>query len=142
MKTRLTIIMLGAVLLFAGIAGAQQALPLPAASIPQFVEPLPLLEFEFINATSGALPGVLAALPALNGAPFPVNAEEFQAQILPSATCSCPWRMAACNLRARYGEFGLGIHVYSRDSRRYSSDVPRACGYRGEGSRGQPDVWQ
>jgi len=50
-------------MLTVGIASAQQPLPLPAATIPQFVEPLPLLEFEFINATSGALPGVLAALP-------------------------------------------------------------------------------
>ena len=83
--------MLGAVLLFAGIAGAQQPLPLPAASIPQFVEPLPLLEFEFINATSGALPGVLDGLLPLGSAdplvpsmPFPVNAEEFRSQILPA----------------------------------------------------------
>ena len=66
MKTRMTIIMLGAVLLFAGIADAQQQpqVPLPAATIPQFVEPLPLLEFEFINATSVTLPGVLAPLGA------------------------------------------------------------------------------
>jgi FtsP/CotA-like multicopper oxidase with cupredoxin domain len=78
MKTKVSIIMLGAVLLFAGIAGAQQAqgLPLPAASIPQFVEPLPLADFEFIDATATGL----------NTATFPVNAEEFPAQILPSAT--------------------------------------------------------
>jgi spore coat protein A len=119
-----TIIILGAVLLFAGIAGAQQPLPLPAATIPQFVEPLPLLEFEFINATSiPDLGGVLTGLPPMgehcvtpdplgpNGCacvpdtidppclldangnpipdmvpttPFPVNAEEFRSQILPS----------------------------------------------------------
>ena len=86
-------------LLSAGIAAAQQTQNLlPGATIPQFVEPLPLLEFEFINATSVVLPGVLDGLPPLgspdggiaNGGvtpstPFPVNAEEFQAQILPAA---------------------------------------------------------
>jgi FtsP/CotA-like multicopper oxidase with cupredoxin domain len=86
-------------LLTVGIANAQvpQPLPLPAATIPQFVEPLPLLEFEFINATKGPLPGVLAPLPPLgspdggiaNGGvtastPFNVVAEEFRSQILPS----------------------------------------------------------
>ena len=126
MKTKLTIIVLGAVLLFAGIAGAQQTqTQLPAASIPQFVEPLPLLQFEFINATSiPDLGGVLTGLPPMgehcatpdptgpNGCtcvpdptdpllclldatgnpipdmvpttPFPVNAEEFRSQILPT----------------------------------------------------------
>ena len=98
-------------LLSAGIAAAQQTqILLPGATIPQFVEPLPLLEFEFINATSGPLPGVLAGLPPL-GSPdggianggvipstaFPVNAEEFQAQILPAATVVAPgWPPPGC----------------------------------------------
>ena len=71
-------------LLGSGVAAAQQV-QLPGASIPKFVEPLPLLEFEFVNATNLTLPGVLAPLgPGLNGSSFNVNAEEFEAQILPS----------------------------------------------------------
>jgi FtsP/CotA-like multicopper oxidase with cupredoxin domain len=99
MKTRNIIYMIGASLLLStgGIAGAAQPLPLPAATIPQFVEQLPLLEFEFINATRVSLPGVLSGLPALgspdggiaNGGVIPsqtfnVDAEEFRSQILPS----------------------------------------------------------
>jgi FtsP/CotA-like multicopper oxidase with cupredoxin domain len=104
MKTKILISTLGALSLLsaAGTVSAatmQTQMPLPAASVPQFVEPLPLLEFEFINATSGALPGVLAGLPALDGAPFPVNAYEFQAQILPSASVVAPgWPPAACGV--------------------------------------------
>ncbi len=97
-------------LLSAGIAAAQQTqVLLPGATIPQFVEPLPLLEFEFINATSGPLPGVLGGFTTwfadggiANGGvtpstPFPVNAEEFRAQILPSAADVAPaWPPATC----------------------------------------------
>lgn len=99
MKTRMTIIMLGVVLLFAGIAGAQilptpqTQIQLPAALIPQFVEPLPLLEFEFINATSITdLGGVLTGLAPVAG-PFPINAEEFRSQILPTLA---NWPAATC----------------------------------------------
>ena len=94
MKTRMTILMLGALLLFAGIAGAANSdqILMNAATIPQFVEPLPLLEFEFINATDMTLPGLLAPLgPGLNGAPFPVNAEEFRSQILPQPNPALLW---------------------------------------------------
>ena len=71
-------------LLSAGIAAAQQVqVLLPGKQIPKYVEPLPLLEFEFINATSGPLTGVLAGLQPTTA--FPVNAEEFRAQILPAA---------------------------------------------------------
>ena len=98
MKKYFVILSIAVMLCSFGIASAQQPLPLPAATIPQFVEPLPLLEFEFINATSGALPGVLSGLPALGSpdggiannplgapsTPFNVIAEEFRSQILPS----------------------------------------------------------
>ena len=53
MKTRMTIIMLGAILIFVGIAGAQQVQVLmPGKTIPKYVDPLPLLQFE-----SGVLDG-------------------------------------------------------------------------------------
>ena len=82
-------ILLAAIVVFllsAGIAAAQQAqVLLPGKDIPKYVEPLPLLEFEFINATSGPLTGVLGPLPAMNTGTFPVNAEEFRSQILPAA---------------------------------------------------------
>ena len=86
MKKRIAIMLSVLFLLFTvGNAGAQQVL-LPGMKIPKFVEPLPLLEFEFINATSLTLPGLLGPLgPGLNTASFPVNAEEFRAQILPAA---------------------------------------------------------
>ncbi|MGB6970701.1 MAG: multicopper oxidase domain-containing protein [Desulfobulbales bacterium] len=85
MKTIKILLAAMAVFLFsAGIAAAQQAqVLLPGKQIPKYVEPLPLLEFEFINATSGPLTGVLAGLPSTTA--FPVNAEEFRAQILPAA---------------------------------------------------------
>jgi len=92
MKTKMTIIMLGAVLLISGMAGAQQVQTLlPGKDIPKYVEPLPLLEFEFINATSGPLTGVLTPLPAMNAASFPVNAEDFRAQILPAPNPALNW---------------------------------------------------
>jgi hypothetical protein len=85
MRKFIKIFMTGTALLLlgSGVAAAQQV-QLPGALIPKFVEPLPLLEFEFINATGGPLTGVLAGLPAKDTEPFPVNAEEFQAQILPT----------------------------------------------------------
>jgi len=92
-----------------GIASAQQVqMPLPAVSIPQFVEPLPLLEFEFINATSGTLPGLLDPLgPGQDGVPFNVDAEEFLSQILPSANVVAPgWPPAACGADTASSTFG------------------------------------
>ena len=71
-------------LLGSGVAGAVQTQLLPTM-IPQFVEPLPLFNFEFVDATSGGL----------NSAPFPVNAEEFQAQILPTLA-NWPTAPATC----------------------------------------------
>jgi spore coat protein A len=96
MKTRMTIMMLGVVLLFAGIAGAQQIL-LPGALIPKFVDPLPV-------ATTTAVPGItvvdaraggadetptadllpVGAPDGINDNTFIISAVEFQAQILPS----------------------------------------------------------
>jgi len=85
MKTRLIVLVsIAAILLTVGNAGAQQVQTLlPGKDIPKYVEPLPLLQFEFINATSGALPDLFSTLLAKNTATFPVNAEEFKAQILP-----------------------------------------------------------
>ena len=75
----LTILLLGS-----GVAGGVQVQLLPG-QIPQFVEPLPLLEFEFINATNLTLPGLLEPLgPGLNGTPFPVDAKESEAPDLAS----------------------------------------------------------
>jgi FtsP/CotA-like multicopper oxidase with cupredoxin domain len=90
MEKFIKIFMTGAALLLlgSGVAAAQQV-QLPGASIPQFVEPLPFLtEFEILNAMSGANGG-------LGGAPFPVNAEEFQAQILPTLA-NWPTAPATC----------------------------------------------
>ena len=51
MKTRITIITIGVVLLFAGIAGAQQVL-LPGTLIPKFVDPLPVAgDITVVDAT-------------------------------------------------------------------------------------------
>jgi FtsP/CotA-like multicopper oxidase with cupredoxin domain len=93
--------------LMVGIAGAQQVqMPLPAASIPQFVEPLPLLELEFINATSITLPGLLEALgPGQNTLPFNVDAEEFRSQILPSVAV-WPAAPPACGPDTASSTFG------------------------------------
>ncbi len=72
MKTRMTFLMLGAFLLFAGMAGAQQVL-LPGALIPKFVDPLPEAgSITVVDATA-------AGTPAYN-----LHMREFQAQILPS----------------------------------------------------------
>jgi FtsP/CotA-like multicopper oxidase with cupredoxin domain len=103
------ITMLGAATILAA-AGQSNAAPvqtvLPAATIPQFVEPLPLLEFEFINATSMTLPGLLAPLgPGLNETPFPINAEEFLSQILPSAA-NWPTAPATCGADTASSTFG------------------------------------
>ena len=86
MKRQIGILMTGAALLMlsGGIAHAVQV-QLPGKQIPKYVEPLPLLEFEFINATSGPLGGELTGLPSVAGGTFPVNAEEFRSQILPKA---------------------------------------------------------
>jgi len=86
MKTRMTIIMLGVFLLFAGIAGAQQLL-LDGSLIPKFVDPLPV-------ATTPTVPGITvvdATLAGLNGATFPITADEFQAQILPASFKGPSW---------------------------------------------------
>ena len=103
-------------LLSAGIAAAQQRFCCQAR-IPKYVEPLPLLEFEFINATSMILPGVPGALSpvldaGLNTATFDVNAEEFRAQILPALIIHCCQigRLKNTTCGRGYGEFGLGIH--------------------------------
>jgi len=96
-------------LLIVGIASAQQVqMPMPAATIPQFVEPLPLLEFEFINATSLTLPGLLAPIgPGQAGTPFNVDAEEFLSQILPSANVVAPgWPPVACGADTASSTFG------------------------------------
>jgi len=75
-------------LLGTGVAGAAQT-QLPGATIPKFVEPLPFLtEFEILNAMSVANGG-------LGGTPFPVNAEEFEAQILPTLA-NWPTAPATC----------------------------------------------
>jgi len=84
MKTRMTIIMLGVVLLFAGIAGAQQIL-LPGALIPKFVDPLPVgsaADGTGITVVDATATGVDFTPNA--GSPFSITAKEFQAQILPS----------------------------------------------------------
>ena len=100
MKRQIKILMTGAALVLtfgvtANAANIDQVL-LPGAMIPQFVEPLPLLEFEFINATNMTLPGLLAPLGAgLNETTFPVNAEEFRSQILPSLA-NWPTAPATC----------------------------------------------
>jgi spore coat protein A len=63
-------------------ATTQTQVPFPnPLLIPKFVEPLPLLEFEFINATETGL----------NGAPFHVDAEEFKSQILPAPNPALNW---------------------------------------------------
>jgi hypothetical protein len=78
MKIKFTIILSFMFILFTvGIAGAQQML-MPGATIQKFVEPLAVAgDLSVINATSAGL----------NEATFPVNAEEFQSQILPANTC-------------------------------------------------------
>jgi spore coat protein A len=67
------------------IAIAQQTL-LPGMSIPKFVEPLPV---------AGAISVVDATSAGLNGAIFPIAAEEFQAQILPTLA-NWPTAPATC----------------------------------------------
>jgi spore coat protein A len=76
MKRRIGTVMIGmACLLFVvGSAGAQQVL-LPGASIPKFVDPLPV---------AGDITVVDATAAGLNGTAFNVDATEFKAQILPS----------------------------------------------------------
>jgi FtsP/CotA-like multicopper oxidase with cupredoxin domain len=87
MEKFIKIFMTGAALLLlgSGVAAAQQV-QLQGSLIPQFVEPLPFLtEFEIVNATSTGQ----------NEAPFDVNAEEFQSQILPTPT-NWPTAPATC----------------------------------------------
>jgi len=97
MRKLMKIFMTGAALMLlgSGVAAAQQV-QLQGSLIPKFVEPLPLLNFEFVNATSMNLPAVLGGA-GLNSAPFPVNAEEFQAQILPTLT-NWPTAPATCRV--------------------------------------------
>lgn len=113
MKRQIGILMTGAALLLlgSGIAHAVQV-QLPGKDIPKYVEPLPLLEFEFINATSGPLTGVLAGLPPLGttdpllpSTTFPVNAEEFRSQILPSKL-AWPGAPATCGLDTASSTWG------------------------------------
>lgn len=90
MKAGMTniIVAVASILLVGGIAGAQ-ILPapqtqmlLPGASIPKFVDPLPVAgDITVVDATSAGL----------NGAVFPVAAEEFQSQILPTGFCGASW---------------------------------------------------
>jgi spore coat protein A len=64
-----------------GIAGAQQVL-LPGATIPKFVDRLPVAgDISVVNATSLTITGLPSPL---NGQTFNVDATEFRAQILPS----------------------------------------------------------
>lgn len=82
MKPRNIFFMLGGIsfVFAAGIVNAVQ-LPLPAAAIPQFVEPLPVAgDITVVDATSGGL----------NGATFPLAAEEFESQILPLPSAAFP----------------------------------------------------
>jgi len=95
--TKILLAAMAVFLLSAGIAAAQQVqVLLPGKLIPKYVEQLPLLEFEFINATSidftlvpGALSPVLGA--GLNSATFDVNAHEFRSQILPASNPLLNW---------------------------------------------------
>jgi spore coat protein A len=75
MKIKIIMISLACLFLMVGIAGAQQVL-LPGATIPKFVDPLPVavVDITVVDATSAGL----------NGATFPIAAEEFQSQILPT----------------------------------------------------------
>lgn len=93
MKTRIAVISLGVVLLFWGMAGAQQAL-LDGTLIPKFVDPLPVAgQISVVDATSAGphydsgyvppIPGPTAQkLPG--GSSYNIHLREFQAQILPS----------------------------------------------------------
>lgn len=125
MKKQIKILSAAAIMLLLGygIAGAVQV-QLQPNLIPQFVEPLPLLEFEFINATSLDFTGegILDPLGAgLNGTSFNVNAEEFRSQILPSkakwptapATCGADTASSTYGYRTgtSTGIDGTGIHT-------------------------------
>jgi FtsP/CotA-like multicopper oxidase with cupredoxin domain len=98
MKTKITILLLGAILIFAGMAGAVQDL-LPGELIPKFVDELPVAgDISVINATSEPIasipsvynadyvpPAPLAApAGAVGGSPYNIHLREFKAQILPS----------------------------------------------------------
>ena len=78
MKIKITIILSFIFILFTvGIASASDVL-MPGATIEKYVDPLPVAgDISVIDATSAGA----------NTATFPVNAEEFQSQILPSNTC-------------------------------------------------------
>jgi FtsP/CotA-like multicopper oxidase with cupredoxin domain len=80
--------MLGLTFIFVmvSIAGAQQML-LPGATIPKFVDPLTV-------AATPTVPGITvvdATSTGLNGVPFNITAQEFQAQILPTNFCGPSW---------------------------------------------------
>jgi FtsP/CotA-like multicopper oxidase with cupredoxin domain len=111
------IFMAGAALLLlsSGLEAAtmQTQKPLNPLLIPKFVEPLPLLEFEFINATSGPLDNLLSTLPAKNGEAFPIDAYEFRSQILPRAA-NWPTAPATCGADTASSTFG-----YISDSARH-----------------------
>jgi len=108
-------LVLAALLLTAGNADAattQTQMVLNPVMIPQFVEPLPLLEFEFINATSMSLPAAFGG-EGLNTASFFINAYEFRSQILPSpgffdAVPGGPAAIAACGGGADTASFTYG----------------------------------
>ena len=100
-----------ALLLFGtGIAAAQQVQVLmPGKTIPKYVDPLPLLEFEFINATSGELTGVLAGLEPMDTETFAVDAEEFRSQILPPPNPAKNWpnpKNATCGADTASSTYG------------------------------------
>jgi len=89
MKAKLTLIMISvaSLLLMVGVASALLPAPqtqtlLPGATIPKFVDPLPVAgDITVVDATSAGL----------NGATFPIAAVEFQAQILPTGFCGPSW---------------------------------------------------
>jgi len=85
MKLKMTILVMGMVLLFAGIAGAQIVGPPPqtllqGATIPKFVDPLPVTEISVIPATTGPAPVA-----------YNITLAEFQAQILPTGLYPASW---------------------------------------------------
>ena len=112
MKKTISTIMAGTALLLlgTGIAAAQQVQVLmPGKTIPKYVEPLPLLEFEFINATSGELTGVLAGLEPMDTETFAVDAEEFRSQILPPPNPAMNWpnpKNANCGVDTASSTYG------------------------------------
>ena len=89
MKTRVRIIMIGLAGLFlmVGIAGAQQIL-MPGATIPKFVDPLPVAgDITVVDASSGLLaPLGIPSTPAFN-----IHIMEFQSQILPAGLYGPSW---------------------------------------------------